>query len=206
MAFSMAFCIKKGRIMNHKVIVGLGNPGLKYKYTRHNVGFMFIDSLSKDFNLNFQLDKKLKCLKAEVPFETINGVIQLIFVKPVTYMNNSGESVENVLKYYNADVNDLIVIHDDLDLPVAKVRIRTHGSSGGQKGMQSIIDHLKTNEIKRIRIGIDKSENTIDYVLSKFSKDEKDKMIAVFNKASNMIKDYLSMSFENFMNEYNKNE
>lgn len=206
MVFSMVFCVKRGNTMNYKVIVGLGNPGLRYKYTRHNVGFMFIDSLTKDFNLDFRLDKKLKCLKAETVMDCGNEKYTILFIKPVTYMNNSGESVESVLKYYNVSVDDLLVIHDDLDLPVAKVRIRAHGSSGGQKGMQSIIDHLKTNEIKRIRIGIDKEEDTIDYVLSKFPKDEKDKIDSVLDKSSTMVKDFLSMRFENFMNEYNRNE
>ena len=189
--------------MKYKVIVGLGNPGLKYKYTRHNVGFMFIDSMEKDFGLDFHLDKKLKCLIAS---KVMDDDTKVLFVKPVTYMNNSGECVESVLKYYDIPVEDLIVIHDDLDLPVAKVRIRAHGSSGGQKGMQSIIDHLGTNEIKRIRIGIDKNGDTIDYVLSKFPKDEKDQISLVLDKASMMVKDFLAMKFENFMSEYNKNE
>lgn len=192
--------------MNYKMIVGLGNPGLKYKYTRHNVGFMFIDSLTKDFELDFHLDKKLKCMIAEKVVDVNGNKTTVLFVKPVTYMNNSGESVESVLNYYKISTDDLLVIHDDLDLPVAKVRIRAHGSSGGQKGMQNIIDHMKTNEIKRIRIGIDKDGDTIDYVLSKFPKDEKEKISLVFDKASQMIKDYLSMTFENFMNEYNRNE
>lgn len=193
--------------MQYKIIVGLGNPGLKYKYTRHNIGFMFIDSASKDFNLDFHLDKKLKCMIAKQIIANNQGEqINVLFVKPVTYMNNSGECVENVLKYYDTDICDLLVIHDDLDLPVAKVRIRPHGSSGGQKGMQSIIDHLHTNEINRIRIGIDKDGDTIDYVLGKFSKQDKALIDAVLDKASLMIKDYLSMKFENFMNEYNKNE
>ena len=185
--------------MNYKVIVGLGNPGLKYKYTRHNVGFMFIDSMSKDFNLDFHLDKSLKCLICEAKIDDY----KVLFVKPVTYMNNSGECVENIIKYYKIDIEDILIIHDDLDLPVAKVRIREHGSSGGQKGMQSIIDHLKTNEIKRIRIGIDKCGDTIDYVLSKFPKDEKEMITSVLDKSSLMIKDYLTMRFENFMSKYN---
>ena len=192
--------------MNYKVIVGLGNPGLKYKYTRHNVGFMFIDSMIKDFNLDFHLDKNLKCMITEKAFDVNNEKVKVLFVKPTTYMNNSGECVESVLKYYKVDIDNLLVIHDDLDLPVAKVRIRQHGSSGGQKGMQSIIDHLKTNEIKRIRIGIDKDGDTIDYVLSKFPKIDKEKINDILYKSNKMIEDYLTMKFENFMNEYNKNE
>ena len=190
--------------MDYKLIVGLGNPGLKYKYTRHNVGFMFVDSLTKDFNLDFRLDKSLKGMIAEQTIENNKGVkYKVLFVKPVTYMNNSGECVESVCKYYKIATEDVLIIHDDLDLPVAKVRIRPHGSSGGQKGMQNIIDHLKTSEIKRIRIGIDKDGDTIDYVLSKFPKDDKEKISLIFDKSYLMVKDYLSMTFENFMNKYN---
>ena len=192
--------------MNYKLIVGLGNPGLRYKYTRHNVGFMFIDSLVKDYNLDFHLDKKLKSMIASYIINGDSDKTTVLFAKPVTYMNNSGEAVENIVKYYNIPLEDILIIHDDLDLPTSKVRIRAHGSSGGQKGMQSIIDHMKTNEIKRIRIGIDKDGDTIDYVLSKFPKEDKNKMTDVFNKSSQMVKDYLSMRFENFMNEYNRNE
>ena len=192
--------------MNYKVIVGLGNPGLKYKYTRHNIGFMFIDSLTKEFNLDFHIDKALKCMIAEKVMDVKDEKVKVLFVKPITYMNNSGECVESILKYYKIEIEDLLVIHDDLDLPVAKVRIRPHGSSGGQKGMQSIIDHLGTSEIKRIRIGIDKDGDTIDYVLSKFSKVDKDKINDVLYQSNKMVIDYLTMKFENFMNEYNKNE
>ena len=192
--------------MKYKVIVGLGNPGLKYKYTRHNVGFMFIDSIAKDFKLDFHIDKSLRCMISEKILESNSENYKVLFVKPTTYMNNSGECVENVLKYYKISADDLLIIHDDLDLPVAKIRIRPNGSSGGQKGMQNIIDHLNTTNIGRIRIGIDKNGDTIDYVLSKFPKDEKDKINLVLDKASRMINDYLSMTFENFMNEYNRNE
>ncbi len=190
--------------MEYKLIVGLGNPGLKYKYTRHNVGFMFVDSLTKDYNLDFHLDKSLKGMIAEQTIENNEGIkYKVLFVKPVTYMNNSGECVEAVCKYYKINTEDILIIHDDLDLPVAKVRIRPHGSSGGQKGMQNIIDHMKTSEIKRIRIGIDKDGDTIDYVLSKFPKDDKEKISLIFDKSAMMVKDYLSMKFENFMNKYN---
>ena len=192
--------------MKYKVIVGLGNPGLKYKYTRHNIGFMFIDSISKDYKLDFRLDKSLRCMIADKIVDVNGESYKLLFIKPTTYMNNSGECVENVLKYFDIQVEDLLVIHDDLDLPVAKVRIRPNGSSGGQKGMQSIIDHLGTSNINRIRIGIDKDGDTINYVLSKFPRDDKDKIDMVLDKASKMIKDYLTMKFENFMNEYNRNE
>lgn len=192
--------------MEYKLIVGLGNPGLQYKYTRHNIGFMFMERLEKEFNLNFKLDKNFKCMITKENIVDINNnEHQVIFIKPVTYMNNSGEAVQAVTKFYNIDTKDIMIIHDDLDLPVGKIRIRPNGSSGGQKGMQSIIDHLGTNEIKRIRIGIDKGEDVIDYVLGKFSKDDKEKVDISLDKASMMVKTYLALTFENFMNEFNKN-
>lgn len=192
--------------MEYKLVVGLGNPGLKYKYTRHNIGFMFMDRLENDFNLSFKLDKNFKCMIDKTNVVDINGnEHQVIFIKPVTYMNNSGEAVSAVAKFYNIDTKDILVIHDDMDLPVGKIRIRPNGSCGGQNGMRNIIDHLGTSEIKRIRIGIDKGNDAIDYVLGKFSKDDKEKVDISLNKATMMIKTYLAVSFENFMNEFNKN-
>ena len=184
-----------------KLIVGLGNLGLKYKQTRHNIGFMFIDEIAKANNLTLKLDKNFKGLvcKTKVLGEDI------IFLKPATFMNLSGEAVIAVKEYYNIDPNDILVIHDDMDLPVGKVRIRPNGSSGGQKGMNNIIEHLKTSEIKRIRIGIDKGEDSINHVLGKFSKEERKIIDDVLSKASFMLEDFLQMTFANFMNKYNSN-
>ena len=184
-----------------KLIVGLGNPGLSYRNTRHNVGFMFMDELKRNYNLDFKLNKKFKGYVASY---NINGE-DLIFLKPVTYMNLSGESVLAVTSYYKIDPSDILVIHDDMDLPVGKIRIRPNGSSGGQKGMNNIIELLKTSEIKRIRIGIDKGDNAIDHVLSSFGKEERKIIDDQLAKASFMIEDFLTLTFANFMNKYNAN-
>lgn len=182
-----------------KLIVGLGNPGAEYKKTRHNIGFMFMEQLEKVWNLSFALNKQFKCLLSE---KNINGE-KVIFCKPVTYMNLSGEAVLKVSKYYKIATEDILVIHDDLDLPVGKVRIRKNGSSGGQKGMQNIIDLLGTNEIKRIRIGIDKGNDTINHVLGCFSKDDQITIDLVVEKACEMVEYYLENTYDKFMSRYN---
>lgn len=182
-----------------KLIVGLGNPGLTYKKTRHNIGFMFIESIEKDINLSFKIDKKFKAMVCK---EKIEGE-DILFVKPITYMNNSGEAVKAIVDFYQIDTTDILVIMDDMDLPVGKVRIRKNGSSGGQKGLNNIISLLHTNEIKRIRIGIGKGEDAINHVLGLFSKEERKEIDSIIDKAYYMIKDYLTLSFENFMSKYN---
>jgi len=182
-----------------KLIVGLGNPGNEYKKTRHNVGFMFIETLEKSLNLTFSLNKQFKCLLSE---KIISGE-KVIFCKPVTYMNLSGEAVSKVCKYYKIEIDDILVIHDDLDLPVGKVRIRKSGSSGGQKGMKNIIDLLGSSEIKRIRIGIGKNGDTINHVLGNFSKDDQITIDLILDKSKEMVEYYLENTFDNFMSRYN---
>ena len=182
-----------------KLIVGLGNPGKEYENTRHNAGFMFVDAIAKELGLTFALNKQLKCFIAD---KNINGE-KVIFCKPVTYMNLSGESVSLVLKYFKLDVEDMLVIHDDLDLPVGKVRLRGNGSSGGQKGMQNIIDIIKVTNIKRIRIGIAKGTNTINHVLGAFNKEERIEIDLLLAKAYEMFDYYLNNTFDKFMSRYN---
>lgn len=182
-----------------KIIVGLGNPGKEYVNTRHNIGFMFVDEVAKTNNLSFSLDKSKR---AELATGTIKGE-KVVLVKPITYMNLSGEALRLVMDYYKVGVEDIIVIHDDLDLPTGKIRIRANGSSGGHNGLKSIIANIKTQEFKRIKIGIDKKGAVIDYVLGKFSKMELDEISKVLFNASNIIDDYLSDSFINLMSKYN---
>ena len=184
-----------------KLIVGLGNPGKEYVNTRHNTGFIFIDRLAKDYKTKFKLDVKLKCEICDI---LVNGE-KVILIKPQTYMNLSGTSVKLVCDYYGIDINDILVIHDDLDLEVGKIRFRAHGSSGGHKGIQNIIDNLGTEEIKRLKIGIDKVESkyTINYVLGKFSKEELSILDIFLDKISDMIYDFTSITFENLMSRYN---
>lgn len=184
-----------------KVIIGLGNPGHKYEKTRHNVGFMFVDRIVKELKGKITLNQKLR---SEI-YETNLLGEKVLFVKPITYMNLSGEAVRLIVDYYKVDLDDILVIYDDLDLPTAKIRIRKSGSSGGHKGMQSIINHLHTDQIKRVRIGIDSplKDDTIDYVLGKFSKEESKLIDKTLDLTYDIIIDFIKKSFDDLMNTYN---
>lgn len=162
-----------------KIIVGLGNPGKEYEGSRHNAGFMFLDEFVKHSQVilendsaDFRLEKKFS---AEILEAKINGT-KLILVKPQTFMNLSGEAVNKIISYYKAELSDLIVASDDLDLPVGILRVRHEGSSGGQKGLQSIIDHISDDKFTRFRIGIGEETGKVatqdvnNYVLGKIGK------------------------------------
>ena len=183
-----------------KLIVGLGNPGLEYSKTRHNAGFLLIDRVAD--RLNVQLDKN-KC-------RTLYGIYRrgderIILAKPQTYMNLSGEAVRSLMHFYQIETKDLIVIHDDLDLPVGKLRLRRQGSSGGQKGMGNIIDRLGTSKIDRIRIGIsnDKNIDTKDYVLGRFTDDESKIMDQTLDKAADAVIYAFDHDFDEVMSKFN---
>jgi len=185
-----------------KLIVGLGNPGLIYKNTRHNVGFMFVDEIASNLKLKFTLNKQLKSL---ITHTTINSE-KIIIIKPQTFMNLSGEAVLAVANYFRIEVEDILVIYDDLDLPIGKIRIRENGTSGGHKGMKNIIELLKTAEIKRIRIGImnESTIDPIDYVLGKFTDDEAAAINIALLLASKMLNSFLNDTFADFMNKFNR--
>ena len=183
-----------------KMIVGLGNPGRKYETTRHNVGFIVVDEIAKQLNItNYQNKFNAHIATAEYKGEKI------LLVKPQTYMNLSGEAVLNLAQYYKIDPQDVLVINDDMDLPVGTIRIRSFGGAAGQKGLKNIIDLLKTNKVPRIRIGIDKNPQieAADYVLGKFEKESipfvKDSIIRA-KEAALMI---VSVDVETAMNAYN---
>ena len=167
-----------------KLIVGLGNPGKKYENTRHNTGFAVIDrTLAK---LNVELDKN----KFNADYTMINRNGEKIYIlKPLTYMNLSGEAVVPFMKYFGIESEDLVVVHDDLDLPVGKIRLRQSGSCGGQNGMRNIIDLLGDSNIKRIRVGIGKDPliPVVDYVLGKTKKED----LEVYNQALDKASDAL---------------
>ncbi|MCI6089585.1 MAG: aminoacyl-tRNA hydrolase [Erysipelotrichaceae bacterium] len=167
-----------------KLIVGLGNPGKKYENTRHNTGFAVIDrTLAK---LNVELDKN----KFNADYTMINRNGEKFYIlKPLTYMNLSGEAVAPFMKYFGIEPEDLVVVHDDLDLPVGKIRLRQSGSCGGQNGMRNIIDLLGDSNIKRIRVGIGKDPliPVVDYVLGKTKKED----LEVYNQALDKASDAL---------------
>ena len=160
-----------------KFIIGLGNPGKKYDKNRHNIGFLFLQEFAKNYNSSFLLKNKLKSNYAELILE---GVIYRLFM-PTTYMNNSGEAIRAIIDWFKIDKDKLIIVVDDIDIPLGKIRVRKKGSSGGHNGLKSIINHLNSKEFLRIRIGIgsppiiekDKTYNTISHVLGNFSKSEK---------------------------------
>ena len=160
-----------------KFIIGLGNPGKKYDNNRHNIGFLFLQEFAKIHSSSFVLKNKLKSNYTEFIFE---GVLYRIFM-PTTYMNNSGEAIRAIIDWFKIDKDKLIIVVDDIDIPLGKIRVRKKGSSGGHNGLKSIINYLNSKEFLRIRIGIgsppliekDKKYNTISHVLGNFSKSEK---------------------------------
>lgn len=183
-----------------KLIVGLGNPGKEYEKTRHNVGFMVMDRLSDLMNVSISNSKfKGEYVKLKYKGEDV------ILLKPMTYMNLSGESVIQVMKYFKIDIKDLLVIYDDLDMPVGKLRLRENGSAGGHNGMKSIIAHIGSQSFKRIRVGIDRHPRikVVDYVLGHFSKDEQPLIEEGIENAVKAIELYLEKDFVSAMNAYN---
>lgn len=182
-----------------KLIVGLGNPGRKYEGTRHNMGFMAVDLFSE-----------ISCI--DIDKEVFSGLLgrgkvfdeDVLLFKPTTYMNLSGTAVSQVVHYFKIDIEDIIVVFDDMALTPGNIRLRLNGSSGGQKGMQNIIDQLGTKEIKRIRIGIgEPTYDTVDYVLGKPSKEEKPLIDEAIENAANAIKEALKSGFDKAMNRFN---
>ena len=174
-----------------KCIIGLGNPGKEYEGTRHNMGFDVLDLLEKKWDISISR-KGFNGLygKGHVFDEDV------LLVKPQTYMNLSGLCVLDIMNYFHLDLEDILIIYDDLDLPPGTIRIREKGSSGGQKGMQNIIDTLKEDDIQRIRIGIGKSTfNTIDYVLGKPSLEDRALINAAQEKAIEAIETFVKFDF-----------
>lgn len=183
------------------VIVGLGNPGKQYDKTRHNVGFDVIDMLAKEYGISVTKIKH-KALIGEGRI----GTEKVLLVKPQTYMNLSGETLIDIYNYYKVDMENIIVIYDDIDLDVGKIRIRKKGSGGTHNGMRSIIKCLGANDFPRVRVGVSKpkpGQDLADFVLSRFRKEESDDVELGLEKAAKavdvMIRDNIDLS----MNKYN---
>ncbi len=174
-----------------KIIIGLGNPGEEYKYTRHNAGFIMLDKFASLNNMEFD-KKKFKSLIAE---KNIAGE-KVILMKPQTYMNLSGEAVSEIKNFYKVDISDMMVIYDDIDLPIGKVRYREKGSSGTHNGMRNIMLHLKDENLKRVKIGIsgdrNKNMSLADYVLQNFKKEELDILDEIYSQVEEKIKKILT--------------
>lgn len=189
-----------GNIM--KCIVGLGNIGKRFELTKHNIGFEVIDYMLE--RNQFKLDKQK--YKGAYTIERLVGE-KVMFIEPMTMMNLSGDAVGPLMKYYDIDIDDLLVLYDDLDLPQGEIRLRQKGSAGGHNGMKSIIQALGTDQFKRIRIGVDRPSNgmsIVDYVLQKFSKQEMDTMNKVIEHSARAVEAYIESSrFDRVMNEFN---
>ena len=185
------------------VIVGLGNPTLQYEGTRHNVGFDVIDVLADKYNITVETRKN----RALIGKGMIEGK-KVILVKPQTYMNLSGESVRGLVDYYKIDERqELLVIYDDVSLGVGQLRIRKKGSAGGHNGIKNIISHLDTDMFLRIKIGVGekpKKYDLADYVLSRFSKAEREEMEEGYEKAVKAVALLLDGEIDAAMNEYNR--
>lgn len=186
-----------------KMIVGLGNPGSKYEKTKHNIGFMAIDNIVKNLDVTFTDDKNFK---AQIGSAFINHE-KVYFVKPTTFMNNSGIAVKALLTYYNIDITDLIVIYDDLDMEVSKLRLRSKGSAGGHNGIKSIIAHIGTQEFNRIKVGIGrplKGMTVINHVMGQFNTEDNIAISLTLDRVVNAVKFYLQENdFEKTMQKFN---
>lgn len=184
-----------------KLIIGLGNPGKPYEHTRHNIGFDVIDALADKWGV------ALNQTKFNGMYATVHrpeGKVMLL--KPLTYMNLSGECVRPMMDYFDIDVEDIIVIYDDLDLETGKLRLRQKGSAGGHNGIKSLIHHLGTQEFNRIRVGVSRPPagmKVADYVLSKFSKEDEPIIQQATNKSCEAVEASLSQKFLEVMNIFN---
>lgn len=180
-----------------KLIVGLGNPGKEYINTRHNVGFYLLDKYLGDVKWSSKFNG--------LYFEKNIGGEKYIFLKPQSYMNLSGGVVNAFRKYYKIDIKDILVIQDDLDLPVGKSRLKINSSSGGHNGIKDIIAHLQTQDFARLKIGVahDRGMETKDYVLGKFSKSDIEKIDANYDNISHIITEFYSDNILDLMNKYN---
>ena len=183
-----------------KMIVGLGNPGKEYENTRHNIGFMVVDEYLRHYNIT-GLKNKFNGLYAKI---YRNGEY-FIILKPLSYMNLSGTVVKRFASFFKIKPEDILVIHDDLDLPVGKIKIKPKGSSGGHNGIKNIIENLKTELFPHFKIGIDKNKNILykDYVVGKFGKEDLEKIKKIYEFSSNVIDDFLDYDIEKVMSKYN---
>lgn len=184
-----------------KCFIGLGNPGKEYMYNRHNVGFMAIDKFASVIGVSSYQDKG-KYLLADQQYLGQ----KVILLKPMTYMNLSGEAVRKVVDYYKLQLADLVVLYDDLDIPFGQLRLRLQGSSGGHNGIKSLIQHLGTEHFSRIRIGISRPQPGVaiaDYVLSNFTTQENPLLPDILHRCSQAMSHCVAHPFETTMGIYN---
>lgn len=183
-----------------KLIVGLGNPGNEYINTRHNIGFSLLDVIAKEKGFNFDNEK----FNAEYSIINIDGE-KVMLIKPLSYMNLSGTVVKKYMDYFKITKDDLLIIQDDLDMPLGRIRFVYNSSSGGHNGIKNIEEFISTREYIRLKIGIsnDKDIDTKDYVLSKFSKNDLEILNNTYLKLINLVEDFIKLDKNALMNKYN---
>lgn len=183
-----------------KLVVGLGNPGKEYENTRHNIGFSLLDVIAKDKKINFD-SEKFNAKYAEV---NIEGE-RVILIKPLSYMNLSGIVVKKYMDYFKMSKDDLLVIQDDLDMILGKIKFVYNSSSGGHNGIKNIEEQISTKEYVRLKIGIsnNKDIDTKDYVLARFSKNDLEILDNTYSKLINVIEDFVKLDKSALMSKYN---
>jgi PTH1 family peptidyl-tRNA hydrolase len=185
-----------------KLIVGLGNPGSKYQGTRHNVGFEVVDELARRRALMFESSPG----DAVMARERGPGA-QVILAKPLTFMNLSGQAVGGLMRYYRIDLEDVLVVADDVNLPLGRLRVRRRGSDGGHNGLRSVIDSVGTEEVARLRVGVDRGDrrrDLADHVLATFDQSELEIMRLAINNASDAVEVFASEGINAAMNRFNR--
>jgi PTH1 family peptidyl-tRNA hydrolase len=185
-----------------RLFVGLGNPGRQYDKTRHNIGFEVIDELSAKWGIPLDQAKH----KGVYGIGHVGGE-KVILLKPLTYMNLSGESIRAVMEYYDVDTEEIVVMYDDLDMPTGRIRLRQKGSAGGHNGIKSTIGHLGTQEFNRIRVGISRPQNGMaitDWVLGRFTSEEHDMMAEAVVKSAQACEEWMKKPFLEVMNTFNQ--
>ncbi len=191
-----------------RVIVGLGNPGLKYQFSRHNIGFRVLDELVAN-NIGIESKWKNKFFSQVLQYQFEKQ--KMLFVKPQTYMNLSGRAVKQIINYYGISEEQILVVYDDIHLSLGNLRVRLRGSSGGHRGIESIIQSLGTEEFPRLRIGI-KNDSLLQnmdhpsFVLSNFLPEEEQNLPKIISRAVQALEDILNNGFEYAMREYNRTE
>ena len=183
-----------------KLIVGLGNPGVKYEFTRHNIGFLILDKVAEKLNTDISKDK----FKGKFNKKSYNGE-EVVLLKPLTYMNLSGESVLPALKFFKIEVKDILVIHDELDVLFGKIKFKKGGGLAGHNGLKSIAASLSKQEFNRLRVGIGRPEGRIsvsDYVLQRFSDEDMAELDDLIEKSADAVIYYLENDILDAMNQF----
>lgn len=185
------------------IVAGLGNPGKKYQFTRHNIGYQAIDLLSSHFNIRVD---ELKCMSL-IGRGSIDDSTEVVLARPLTYMNRSGQAIKCLKEFFKVSISEIIVIYDDMDIPPGFVRIKPSGGAGGHRGIESIINHLGSNQFGRIRIGIGRPEggqSEVDYVLSPFDEIQKKLVDEKLKLLPEIITSIINRGYNYAMSTYNR--